>query len=253
MFDKGYKSATMKTYISAIKRVLMDDGYAWNNSIVLFASLTKACRLQNDKVYTRFPIQFGLFELILFEISRVYSQPYLIALYRGIFTLAYYGLMRISELVVSPVTNHHVRAKDIHVGMNKNKILVVLYTSKTHGLESHPQKIKIHASEEDYNPSSKNFCPFNIMRRYMRIRGGFDIKTEPLFVFSDGSRVHADQVRRTLRICLSRLGLDPSLYDTHSFRIGMASDMLRQHQDLDRIKMAGRWHSNAVYKYLCSL
>ena len=49
-------------------------------------------------------------------------------------------MFRIGELAMGV---HSIRAKDVHISSNKNKILIVLYTSKTHGEESPPQKIKL--------------------------------------------------------------------------------------------------------------
>ena len=53
---------------------------------------------------------------------------------------AYYGLFRIGELTFS---EHAVRAKDVHVGTNKKKMLFVLHSSKTHDKGSKPQLIKV--------------------------------------------------------------------------------------------------------------
>ena len=115
----------------------------------------------NDVVKTQLPIQKGLLELILFELEKMFdSQPYLETLYKAIFSLGYYGLMHVGELTQG---SHVVKAKDVHIGCNKNKMLIVLYTSKTHGLETSPQEIKI---SQLINVKTKNrlFCPFRILR-----------------------------------------------------------------------------------------
>ena len=44
--------------------------------------------------------------------------------------------------------------------------------------------------------------------------------------------------------------LNPLQYDTHSFRIGRATDLSKGGRSLSKIKRAGRWKSNAVYNYL---
>ena len=134
--------------------------------------------------------------------------------------------MRISELTVNnPLAKHYVCAKDIHVGWNKNKILVVLYSSKMHGPEACPQRISIEGN--NYRSDKRHFCPFDTLREYMKLRGDFDGPDDPFFVFSGGyPAVTGVQVRNTLKCCLKKLNLDESLYDTHSFRIGMASDMM---------------------------
>ena len=54
--EGGAQSSTLKSYVSAIKRILTDDGYVWNDNMVLLSSLTKGCKLINDKVRVRLPI-----------------------------------------------------------------------------------------------------------------------------------------------------------------------------------------------------
>ena len=138
LIQEGLKSTTIKSYISGIKYILSVDGYKWNEDRALLNSLTKVCKLQNDVVTTRLPISLGLLEIILFEVPRVMpTQPYLVILYRALFALAYHGLFRIGELTSG---DHPIKAKDVHMALNKNKILIVLYTSKTHRLAQKPQK-----------------------------------------------------------------------------------------------------------------
>ena len=107
--------------------------------------------------------------------------------------MAYYSLMHIGELTSGM---HPVRAKDIHIGHNKDKILLFLYTSKTHGKESGPQEIKISAAE--YNTEqvhfTRFFCPFIATRKYTYARGNFDTDTEPFFIFADGTPVEPKHV-----------------------------------------------------------
>ena len=40
--EEGAQSSTVKSYISAIKRILINDGYIWNDQLVLLSSLTRA-------------------------------------------------------------------------------------------------------------------------------------------------------------------------------------------------------------------
>ena len=143
LIDEGIQSSTLKSYISVIKGLLVDGGYDWDDGEMLICTLSQACRMINDRVSVRLPIKCGLLEIIPFEIKRIFhDQTYLSVLYQTIFIIAYYGLFRVGELATG---TYPVRAKDVHIGQNKGKILFVLYTSKTHGLESRPQKIKIKA------------------------------------------------------------------------------------------------------------
>ena len=212
------------------------DGYILNENKMLLNSLTQACRLVNDTVKTRLPIRVGLLEMILFEVEHIFTdQPYLEIMYKALFSLAYYGLFRVGELAAG---DHSIKAKDVHVGQNKNKILAVLYSSKTHGSESRPQETKITSDCSRSKPKQLFFSPFEIVRTYMAMRGGFEDPTENFFVFRDKSVVQPNQVRTVLRTALNLLNLDDSLYDTHSFRIGRASDLfLKWNYSIEEIKI----------------
>ena len=181
----------------------------------------------NDQVRTRLPIKIGLLEILLFELQSLFTnQPYLETLYKTMFALSYYGLFRIGEITKG---QHTIKAKDIHIGQNKNKMLFILHTSKTHGKESRPQKVKITANNDQNSIRVKRqrfFCPFQLSREYLAIRSNYSSESDNFFLFHDNSPFKATQVRKTLREVLKSINLDPYLYDCTSFRAGRASDIL---------------------------
>ena len=261
--EKKLQSATVRSYISGIKSVLKNDGYMWDDGFVLLSVLTKSCKLKNDMVKTRLPIQVGLLDLILFDVKRRFeeNQPYLEAMYMTAFLFSYHGLLRVGEISESI---HAIKAKDIHESKNSNKIMIVLYSSKTHGKESLPQKIRItgKSSIEVTDPQSCNtkflskhhkrskFCPVQWAKHYISMRKPIEDDSEQFLVFSDGSNLKAQHLRTLLRKILASFKLESNLYDTHSFRIGRATDLFKSGIDVETIKQIGRWKSNAVYKYL---
>ena len=189
--------------------------YEWDDSKVLLHTLTKACKIKNDRLFPHFPIKFGLFELLLFEVGRKYAtQPYLEILFKSLFSLAYYGLMRVGELTLSP---HAVKASNVHIGTNKNEILILLYTSKTHDEASEPQRIKI-SEVETCGLNKKNFCPFRLLRSFISVCGDYSSLDELLFVFADKSPVTPTITRNLLANLLKNLNLDHNLYPFHGFQ-----------------------------------
>ena len=252
LIQRGMQSSTVKPYVSAIKKCVLRENYPWDDNRLLLTSLTKACKLVNDQVTHRFPIHCGLLELILFEIERMLAknnQCYLVLLYQTMFTLGYYGLFRVGELTKSP---HVMKAKDIHMGMNKDKLLIVLHSSKTHSRANHLQNIKITANTAERMGAyiKRHFCPMDLVSRYLKQHGNYTQLNEQFFVFRDGTPVLPDMARKVLKSCINNLGLNPRLYDLHSFRIGRASDLAKYHYSVEEIKRMGRWKSNAVYKYI---
>ena len=242
--------STIKSYLSAIKHILINDKYKWDDSQILLTALTHACKMKNDRVTARLPISCGFMELILFELQRRFQdQPYLECLYKTLFAISYYGLMTVGEVTRSP---HVLKAKDVHIARNKEKVLLVLHSSKTHSEKDRPQTIKITAnqSEKSGHYAKRHFCPFNLMRSYLHIRGNYVHDTDPFFVFRDGGCVQPGQARKVLRNMISALGLNAILYDMHSFRIGRTSDLIKYNYSIDEVKLLGRWRSNMVYKYI---
>ena len=66
--------------------------------------------------------------MLLFELECIFAtRPFLGRMYKAFFLVAYYGMFRVGELASG---NHPVKAKDIHIAQNKDKIMFVLYDSK---------------------------------------------------------------------------------------------------------------------------
>ena len=163
------QSATIKSYISAIKAVLLGANIKINEDQYLLTSLTKACKLINDEVRTRLPIHKGMLRLLLEEVDRHYRktcQPFLQLLYKTLISTMYFGLFRFSELTSG---THPVLAKDVHIGMNKKKMLFILRTSKTHWKDVKPQLVKISTTchktcDQSLGQKKKQLpCPYELL------------------------------------------------------------------------------------------
>ena len=160
------------------------------------------------------------------ELTALYAtQPYLLTLYRALFCTAYFGLLRIGEVTKS---SHTLKAADVHIGTNKNKLLLILHSSKTHTKGDIPQMIKIasmpqtqkHADKVNW--TNRGLCPFTFMKMYLEIRLSSLNIHEEFFVFSDRSPVLPAQARNLLNTVIGRLGLDSSLYTFHGLEDGQS-------------------------------
>ena len=245
------QSATVKSYLSAIRAVLQDDGIKLDENTFLVSSLTRACKYVNDTIQTRLPIQKELLRVILRHTENHFNksnQPYLKSLYKALFSAMYYGLLRISEVTAG---GHPVLARDVYLGSNKKKMLFILRSSKTHWICNKPQLVKI--TSTSYNRKNKESdlpCPYQLLKDYSRRRGPYQNDADPFFVFSDGSPIKPEQVRHCLKNILLEAGFDYRLYGTHSFRIGRSCDLLALGLSVETIKKLGRWKSNSVFRYL---
>ena len=181
--------------------------------------------MKNDCIRTCLPICKGMLKILLTQVQIHYdkiNQPYLKILYQTMLSTMYYGLLRISE-VAGGKHQHPVKAADVHVGVNKKKFLLILRTSKTHGRNMKPQRVKISASADSslnhhLMPTTstrtvRNHCPYSLLREYSDYRGGFCNPEEPFFVFADKSPVQPNHLRSCLKQLLKEQGLK-----VHCFR-----------------------------------
>ena len=248
------QSQTIKSYVSAIRNVLLDDGWELSENKFLLSSLTKACRFKNNTVRTRLPIQTNLLHELLKFTKKFYlqqNQPYLAILYESLFLTTYFGLLRVSEVTVTK-SFHTIRVSDVHLGVNKNKVLFTLQSSKTHGRYNKPQLVKITTKEFHHGVPNKahKICPFRSLQNYLLIRPCYLNITEPFFVFRDRSPVTDLHMRSTLHLTLKLMGYQEHLYNCHSFRVGRSCDLMRFGVSVETIKKLGRWKSNVVFSYL---
>ena len=157
--------------------------------------------------------------------------------------------MRVGEVTRSA---HVLKAKDVHMARNKDKILLVLYSSKTHDEGCRPQKIHITSVKNEHigKYPAQHFCPFTLMRQYIKIRGDYEVDNEQFFVFSDKSPVTPLHARNILKCIFKSLNLNHKLYGMHSFHIGRTTDLIKFHYSIDQVKLMGRWKSNVIFKYI---
>ena len=246
--EQNRKSGTIRSYVSAIKAVQMDINIKVNEDRYLLSSITKGCRYENDRVKTRFPIHKKILNLLLDQLEVIWhDQPYLRILYQTMFSTAYYGLLRIGEITKG---THPILAKDVHIGLNKKKLMLVLHTSKTHWKNNKPQIIKISSNKQDYRKERTQYaniaqvpwrrCPYELLRLYSTMRRKYKDAAEPFFVFRDQTPVKPQQYIKVLKTSLKKAKLNPSVY-SYSFRAGRSMDLLDMGVLVDTIKKLGRW------------
>ena len=167
-----------------------------------------------------------------------YQQPFLKSLYQALFASVYFGLLRVGELTSG---EHPIKACDVQIGTNKNKILFILQTSKTHWTDTAPQMVKIVGTpiNKVAKATDLTICPFQIFKNYLAKRGPAHSRTEQFFVFSDGSRVKDYHMRNTLSKILHVAKFNHTAYSTHSFRIGRSCDFLKMGISVETIKKLG--------------
>lgn len=241
------KSNTIKSYVSAIRYCLSLDGIRVPHANCELAAIVQAAKQMNDELYVRLPIQKGLLKLLLNFVRSAYvhqrGQTYLGYTLLALFSTAYHGLMRISELTQGP---HNLKAQNIVYAKNKKKITFYLRSSKTHSESDQPQIIHIR-QQEAWGIN----CPVKILEDYVKLRGrNSEYPEQPFFMHRNGDPITQLQFRTNLKYSLFTLGLPSSLYGSHSFRVGKATDDKLSGKSIPSIKQDGRWATSTVFKYI---
>ena len=92
-------------------------------------------------------------------------------------------------------------------------------------------------------------CPVVAVLAYLAVRPQ---GPGPLFVYKGQSYLTREWLVAHLWKGLCEVGIDPSRYSGHSFRIGAATTAAQAGIEDATVKMLGRWELAAYQRYICT-
>ncbi|XP_067323426.1 integrase/recombinase xerD homolog isoform X2 [Anolis sagrei] len=189
----------------------------------------------------RQPISPGILKGMLKVWPSVCSSPYEAALFHAASLTAFFGALRVSELVVGSKADKSDRA--LHwsdINLTPTQLQIVIRKSKTdQKAKGSVLKLSMCSDEE--------LCPIRAMTTYVGHRGN---KPGPLFIHGDGAPLTKYQFWTVTSKALEALGIKGQKFGTHSFRIGAASAAAAIGYDAAKIKALGRWKSGTYRTYV---
>lgn len=142
--------------------------------------------------------------------------------------LGHDALLRSAELL-------SLRRADINV-INQKQICITLRRTKTH---------RVGAAQSVFVSDRQGPSAFKLIR--ILLSGNTSQSPDTPLLGEGRAR---NWLASGIKKAVSKQGLDPALYSTHSLRAGGATDLLRAGTPLEIIRKAGRWRSDEVLKYL---
>ena len=132
---KGLAATTVTTYISVLDHAHKIK-YTDNTSFIVYKMLEGLRRKSPSKLDVRTPISFHLLNRLIHSLSRVCNSQYEARLFSSAFSIAYFAMLRVSELAVKsssdesgPALNYeNVRLTKIN---GENELHIKIYSSKT--------------------------------------------------------------------------------------------------------------------------
>lgn len=238
----GKSHSTARTYLAGLSAKHKLNGWddPTDNFLLkkLFQGLAKTdCRKDN-----RLPVTFQKLRQLIAALPAVCSSSYEVKLFTSVYTLAFFGFFRVSELV-----GQHQASKRGREGLTLSslelgdKLCVTLAGSKT---DQQNRGAEIQISRVT---GFADVCPVLALSGYLHVRGA---RPGPLFTHFSGKPLTRYQFQAVLKKAAAVLSWDTRNYSSHSFRIGAATTAALNGLPLDEIMAKGRWKSAAVNRYV---
>lgn len=202
--------------------------------------LKGAEKLTNRNYNYLLPVSKDLLHNLILVLPKITSNIYDNIMYKSLFLLTYYCCLRAGEAVHSNSTDHTLCLHQVTISNTTDgNTLSINFESYKHS-KNHTPKSLLHST-------NCTFCPVSATLAYLLIRG----KTPgPLFINKNSIPLHRKNFSSMLKNCFTALNLDNTRYNTHSLRIGRATDLDILGVEHKIIKQTGRWNSNSYLKYI---
>ena len=198
-------------------------------------------RMRPHKEDARRPICEVRLAGILGVLPGICSSAFEVGLFQVAYSLAFFGALRVSELVAARPSgvSGGLEMRDVVVGAEALRIR--LRRSKT---DQGGRGAWIQLAAAPGSPC----CPVALVRAYLGARPS---TVHPnLLVHLDGGPLTCSQFTTICKRAIARLGDDPAHFTSHSFRIGAATTAAGLGFSEASVKGVGRWKSDCFQLYV---
>ncbi|XP_069490908.1 uncharacterized protein [Ambystoma mexicanum] len=198
-------------------------------------------KLEGCRKDVRKPINFEVLGKLLKELEGVCLDGFELGLFRAAFALAFFGALRVSELVARGKADDSGRAlAPGDVTFTEEGLMVKVRKSKT-DQAGKGASIKLRRAGE------QSSCPTWLLSHYMTMRPAGE---KYLLIHRDGSPLTIFQFRKVLAVVFKKAGCQGRGWSTHGFRIGAATTAFQEGMHGSEIQRLGRWQSNRYKLYI---
>jgi hypothetical protein len=193
----------------------------------------------------RLPIDIDILSRLCSLLNGGYFDLYWDCLLKASFCVAFFGFLRCGEFTTNSL-NATAPVSIDDLTLTSTTATLFLQRSKS---DRFHRGVLIR-----YLRTHNNLCPIRSLYSYLRVRSQRFPETRsantPLFLMPDGHALCRTQFVKRLRLLLSAIGVDASIFSAHSFRTGAASTAANVNIPVYLIKILGRWSSSAYRRYL---
>ena len=235
LHEKGLKSNTIQTYLSAISYHFKINSWPDILKCPLITITMNGLKNLDGKQILRKPITKPLLEKLLHALESICQSHYDVQLYKAIFTTMFFACLRAGEVCKAGSLQHVLLSKNI--ARLSSGYLLTLDSFKHSRNKTAIMKLS-------HNPD-QSICPVLTLDSYSQVKSN----THFFFTQEDGNVVNRYNLSLHLKNCLQLLNLPPSEFSLHSFRIGRTTELVET-ASTEQLKLLGRWSSDAYKKYI---
>ncbi|XP_073800756.1 uncharacterized protein [Danio rerio] len=244
---KNLQASSIRSYLSGIqffhKLIHGSPSEAISNfqTSLLIKGIQKSHPSSPD---TRQPITLNILSKCIHTLRKGYISIHTARTLDAMFTLAFFGFLRCSELTITSNFNPtiHPTLSDLTL-LDEETLSFFIKQSKTDQLRrGHPIYIF-----DIPSPTQ----PFQTLKAYMHYRRAQEPnRSAPLFTDDANRPVTRFWFQFHLKEILRISGFPPEPFSSHSFRIGAATTAAHNGLSQQQIQTLGRWSSNAYKSYI---
>lgn len=239
--------SSVRQYLNVVRLIHLEAGYPnpLLNSWYLSSILKGLRRHKGDSTKQKLPITTNVLLGILTVLD--FSRPFDLTFWAACL-VAFFSFFRKSNLLVPSIEkfepSKHLCAADVRL-CDTGAIISVRWSKS---IQFRQKILQVPLPRISGSP----FCPSQALLLVLHNLPRQSIPS-PLFCYASPSGpkpITHNAFVSHLRLCLSKIGLDPSKYSGHSFRRGGASFALQCGIPGEWIKLQGDWASDAYERYL---
>ena len=237
LYKEGASESTIRGALSVI---------AWQHNLRGLPDPTKDFLLKKMLVGLKrtlpqakkvFPISKDLLNKCLMYIDRLGLKEFDQVALAAILLLGYHGCLRVGEMLLSNNLDNTLMFHNTTFLEDGN----YSFCLNTFKHSRRPQKLLLEKDDTDA------FCPVRTLLAFYAIRPRV---SGALFVNAQGTPFKRIFLAKHLKKLLELVGENPLLFNTHSLRVGRATDLALAGESELRIREIGRWNSNAYLGYV---
>ena len=240
MYLQGYSPSTISAYLSAISFIdkLFYESNPRQPFVVrkLLEGIRRTCPPTSP---SRLPVTLHILSRLLSVLPAILPSNFEVSLFKSMFLLAFFGLLRVGEITVTPGRpDHAIRVSSVQDHF-PHYISFKIPSSKTDQLALGHH---IHLSQF----ADRQLCPVHHLHAYL-------FMSHPsTYLFENFSHHPISRHRfvSVLKRALRALNIPIGPFNSHSFRIGGATFLHDLGYSNEQIAQAGRWKSQAYSLYV---